>query len=110
MAQRGAGPGGEHGGHAPPIDREHGVPDGVDAAVDPMQPPRGHAMHDRPAPQADGFELPPRHDAVLPRRQARDLAIQRVLDEFCTHVVHFSSLAGHAPRLAGKNARVTRAS
>jgi hypothetical protein len=64
-------------------------------------------MRDRPAPQADSFELPPRHDAVLPRRQARNLAIQRVLDEFCTYVVHFSSFAFHASRLAWKSARVT---
>jgi hypothetical protein len=72
-----------------------------------MQPSGGHSMCDRSPPQPDCVELPPRHDAVLPRRQTRDPAVERVLDEFCTYVVHLSSFAGHAPRLAGKFARVT---
>jgi hypothetical protein len=75
-----------------------------------MQATRGHSMRDRSPPQPDCFELAPRQDAMLPRRQTRELAVERVLDEFCTYVVHFSSFAGHAPRLAGKSARVTRAS
>jgi hypothetical protein len=92
---------------AAPVDREHGVPHGVHPSVNPMQPPCGHAMRDGSASHPHGFELPPRHDAVLLRRQARHLAIQRVLDEFCTYVVHFSSFAFHASRLAGKFVRVT---
>jgi hypothetical protein len=84
------------------------VPDGIYPAMHAMQPPGGHPMRHGPAPQPDRFELAPRNDAVLALRQLRDRAIRRVLDEFCTYVVHFSSLAEHGLSVAGKCARVTR--
>jgi hypothetical protein len=103
MAQRGAKPGGEHRGHAAPVDREHRVPDCIDAPMHAMQPPRGGPVRDRPLRKTERGELPRGDDPVLGRREGRDALI----DDFQTCGVWKSSFACHAPRLAGKFARVT---
>jgi hypothetical protein len=106
VAQHRAGPGGEHRGHAAPVDREHWVPDGVHTSVNPMQPPRGRLVRHRPLREPERGELPRSDYAVLARREHRDALI----DDFQTCGVWKPSFAGHGPRLAGKFARVTRAS
>jgi hypothetical protein len=58
--------------------------DGVDAVVHPVQPPGGCAVCDRAAWETQRLELTERDDAVLARRERRDPAIQRGLDEFGT--------------------------
>jgi hypothetical protein len=82
VAQHRARPGGQHGGHAPPVDRQHAMPDGVDAAVNPMQPPRLRAPRHSTARQAQRGELSRADHPVLPVRQARNLRVERTLDEF----------------------------
>jgi 3-hydroxyisobutyrate dehydrogenase len=77
--------------------RKIGVADGVDAAMDPVEPAGAHAMGDRPAPEPP-LELPPRHHAVLPSGERRHPPVdvqnidggasRRVLSTFCITTVH----------------------
>ena len=97
VAQHRAGPGGEHRGHAAPVDREHGVPHGVDAAVDAVQAPRLRARRHRVAREARA----PRAAARATTPCCRSASVS---DEFCPHVLgQNSSFTFHAPRLAGKS-------
>ena len=101
VAQHRAGPGGEDRGHAPPVDREHGVPDGVDAAVDAdaSRPVRGPARRHRAcATRPERRELPA--DATTPCWRSAQAS-----DEFCPHMRGtFSSFTCHA-RQAGTEDR-----
>ena len=79
------------------------MPDRVDAAVNPMQPPRGGPVRHRPLREPERGELARRDDPVLALREHRD----SLIDDFQTSGVWKSSLAAHASRLARKFARVT---
>lgn len=81
---------------------EDGVADGVDAAVDAVQPASSRPMGHGPLREPEGRELPRRDHAVLARRQRRNLAVHRPNDAFQTHGVSFSSLARHGRSVAGK--------
>ena len=61
--------------------------DRVHAPVNAMQPPRREAMRDRPRLDAERTKLVVRDDAMLPRRQPRDLPIEPGWAEFRTTVV-----------------------
>ena len=51
-----------------PCEREEdGVPDEIDAVVQPVQPAFGEAVSDRPAAEALGSELCSGHEPALPR-------------------------------------------
>lgn len=65
VAQKRAFATGEHGGHEAPVQADALVPDGVDAAVDPVQAPGSGSVLDRSAGDAEVEELPPGDDAVL---------------------------------------------
>ena len=55
--------------------RQHAMPDRVDAAVNPMQPPRGGPVRHRPLREAERGELARRDDPVLALREHRDSLI-----------------------------------
>jgi len=55
----------QHSGEVPSAPVHDRVPDGVDAAIELVQPPIGQAPFDRPAIEPDRHELPATHDAVL---------------------------------------------
>jgi hypothetical protein len=57
---------GEHAGHPPTVRAEHAVPDGIDAPVDPVQPPARHPPVDRRLAQAERDQLSMTDYAVLP--------------------------------------------
>ena len=52
------------------------MPDRVDAAADAVQPAALEPVVDRPRADAELDQLPPRHDAMLPRGQVRDRSMQ----------------------------------
>ena len=56
---------GKNGRHAPSLEGQAGVADGVDTTVDDEEPPGLDASMDRARGQARGDALRPRHDAVL---------------------------------------------
>ena len=98
VAQRGAGAAGEHGGPAAPGDGEAAMPDGVDAAVDRMQPPRLHAPRDAAARQPRIEELRDADDAALPRGDRRDPLLRCVLVRIPPHSRNATELAPSMPQ------------
>jgi hypothetical protein len=66
------GPAGEHRGHPAPVDREDGVPHGVDAAMHAMQASRLRTCRHCVAREPDRRELPGGDHAVLPLSQPSD--------------------------------------
>ena len=62
----------EHGGQAPGVEREPGVPDRVHAAVHAVQPAGSHAPEDCVVVEARGKQLRERDHTVLARGQRRD--------------------------------------
>ena len=96
VAQRGARPAGEHGGHPPAVGTERRVPDGVDAAMDDVQPPGRHTAIDRTGGEAERPELPARDDAVLARRERRDARVDGGFDELTSIIEIDSSTPLHA--------------
>ena len=112
VAQHRAGPGGEHRGHAAPVDREQGVTDGIDAVggCDAAAPP-ARAARLRLARQAERGELPRRDDPVLAARQARNLRVQSPLDDFVAMSVRTELVVrlGTRPGWHGKHARAADA-
>jgi hypothetical protein len=84
MAQRRAGTGSEDGGHPAAVARQHWMADGVDAAVNAVQSPRGRAMRHRTLREPEPHELRERDDTVLALRQPRDLPVHTPNDDFQT--------------------------
>jgi len=84
VAQDRAGAAGEDRGHEVRVEAQASVPHGVDALADAIQLPFANANRDRLGAEAAAFELPPRHDAVLPRCDFRYLDIRCVA--FCAHM------------------------
>ena len=101
MAQQGARATGEDRGHPAALAGERAPPDGVDAAVHPMQPARLRHAVDLAAREPQRHELPVRHDAVLeghPRGEA--FTPSRWI--LSTATVRMSHLDPHGPQPAWK--------
>jgi hypothetical protein len=99
MAEEGDGPAGQNGSHPPAGAGQAGVADGVDPAVDGVEPARADAPVYRSLVEAEVVELPGRNHAVLPSRQSRDrlLADLRLVPHTGTKV----RFDGHARLRAG---------
>jgi hypothetical protein len=78
MAQHGALAGTEHDSQHGAFSAQLGVADGVDAMVDPRQPPGRQPVVDRILSKTQAQQLPPRRQPVLLRRQRQDPALDRV--------------------------------
>jgi hypothetical protein len=75
---------------------ELGAADGVDAAVDAVQPATGRAVLNGSCTEAELEQLAESHHAVLPVRERRNLHIQRKLNtKATTCVVNVLSLVLH---------------
>ena len=97
MAEIGFRATGEHGRHPPPFPREQWMPNGEDAAVDPVEAARLHSVADSAFAQPDRNELMEGDDTVLLRCEPRDLRLDRPNPIFRTHTVRFVGFADHAP-------------
>ncbi len=64
---------------------EHGVADGIDAAVEPVQPAARHAPLDRAASESDLVELANAHHTVLSRGEIGESKVWGCL---YTHTVY----------------------
>jgi hypothetical protein len=73
----------------------------VDAAMDPVQTPRGHSSRDRTAAKADLLKLTRRDHAVLSRGSFRDQMIWLV--DFVPHSETKSTPAPTSPPLLGSS-------
>ena len=73
------------------------MPDRIDAMEDGMQTAAGEAVDDRATLGAEVDELPPRDDAVLPRREVRDLDVQRPSVRFDMTVMPIRTLGSERP-------------
>lgn len=58
-----------------PVDRQQGMSDGIDAAVDAVEAPMSHPMTDAALSQPESAQLIERHHRVLARRELRNLAV-----------------------------------
>jgi hypothetical protein len=67
----------EHGRHPMTVARQDGVADGVDAAMNDVEPAGADAPAHRAVGQPDGAQLPASDHAVLTRRERRDRRVQR---------------------------------
>jgi hypothetical protein len=72
------------------------VADGVHAAVEAMQPAEAHAAADRIATESEREQLPTRDDAVLGRRERRDLGVDPTRSTLYAHIARFVDRVGHA--------------
>jgi hypothetical protein len=79
MAEHGLGPHGEHGSHPAPFPRNDAMTDGVDAAMQTVQPAFLESMLDGAPANAQRVELRTRDDAVLTLRERRDLGVRAPL-------------------------------
>jgi hypothetical protein len=77
VAQDGLGPAGHDGRQLASQRRERRVPDGIDAAMKAMQPPRADAMVDGPQAQPKGGKLASRDHAALVSSYRGDRPISR---------------------------------
>jgi hypothetical protein len=91
------------------------VADGIDPAVDSVEPATRKANIHSTAGDPHGKQLPPRHQAMLPARKTSQHPIHAVLTAsraFATHIVvnaRFVDLdRGHATTLDDCHARVVR--
>jgi hypothetical protein len=85
MAQHGADAARHHRREPPATDAQDCVADGVDATVEPMQPPACHPPLDPAAIEPDIEQLTPAHHAVLPAGQGGESPIWGCL---YTHTVY----------------------
>ena len=72
MAQVGARPAGAEGGERPAAFGDCGMADGVDPAVEDVQPPGPSAAVDGVARQSESNQLGAIHDTLAPRRELRE--------------------------------------
>jgi hypothetical protein len=75
VAQNSAGSRSQHGRHPSPFETESSVTNGIDGAMDRMEPAPDSPI-DGAAADPDRKQLPPRNHAVLPVRQIRDRPIR----------------------------------
>jgi hypothetical protein len=75
VAQYGAVPTGEHGGHPPRLFAETLVPHRIDTLVQAVKTPASNALGDRSRRQSSIDQLPRRHDPMLHTREACDMQI-----------------------------------
>jgi len=61
------------------------VADGIDAAMEAMQPAELESSRDRPSIESERNELPPAYDAMLALGEIGELAVWGCS---CTHTVH----------------------
>jgi hypothetical protein len=87
---------GQHGGHLTAVRSQPRAADGVDAAVDAMQPPDGCPLGYRRTPEAaDRLQLANGDHPVLALRQGHDGSLERELMKFVNQeLTFFMSLAG----------------
>lgn len=69
MTQRGLGPASQRGGETARLEDQAGVADGIDAAVDAVQPPGPHPRRDRAVAHSQLGELRSGHEPPLPSGQ-----------------------------------------
>jgi hypothetical protein len=81
--------------------------DGVDTAVEAMQPAEAHATADRIATESEREQLPTRDDAVLGRRERRDLGVDSTRSTLYAHIARFVERVGHAPIVAKQSRQRT---
>ena len=96
MAEHGARSRGEHGRHAPAVEREGRVSDRVDAPMDAMKRAPARAVLDTARTQPKRSQLCDRDDAVLLHRNRRDPLVQRRWQTLTTPGVVFYS---HRPSM-----------
>jgi hypothetical protein len=77
---------GEHSSHPPSLEREVSVADGIDAAVNPVQPAGVDSASDRVVREACGEELGNRDHAVLAARKTRDPTVRTGFGGFLAHM------------------------
>jgi hypothetical protein len=87
VTQHGPVSAGEHYGGPPSPGREPDVADGVDAAMDPVQPPTANPELDSPAPQPRFTQLAPGDDSMLRRCERGDRTVDRRLGALFIHVM-----------------------
>jgi hypothetical protein len=86
---------GEHGRHPVALTADLRMADGVDAAVERVQPAGTHAAVDRMAAAVEFSQLAPRDDAVLVGGKHRDRRIQAKRVDFAANSAANSSRVGH---------------
>ncbi len=92
MTQRGLGPASQRGGETARLEGQAGVADGIDAAVDAVQPPGPHPCRDRAVAHSQLGELRSGHEPPLPSGQLGQLNV--------AHAVHRrGDRAGHPAHL-----------
>jgi hypothetical protein len=75
VAEKSVVPACEDGRHEPALGLDRRVSDGVDAEVHPVEPPRRHAMLDRPGRDTQLDELPNSKHTVLTSGERRELPV-----------------------------------
>ena len=103
MAEHRVSPARKHRRHPASLSGEGGTAHGVDAPLNPMKAPDGHAMLDRAPTQPHRLELPKRDDPMLAVGESGDPAI---LLTFRTYVVPFVRSIGHPATIPGRLQRV----
>jgi hypothetical protein len=113
MAEDSARAAGEDGGHQPAPPREERVTDGIHASMHAVKAPGLHPIGDRLARESENGELPRGNDPVLAGGESRDPPIDESWADFDrsvrTYSAHPSSIARHAPSMAGHASHVGRA-
>jgi hypothetical protein len=94
VAERGAVPASQDGGHEASVTRECQMAYGVHALVDAMEPLPLHPPIDLGQSQPQRLELNAPNHPMLAPRQLRDGTIRRVLPEF---LVHMTKKSGNPP-------------
>ncbi len=91
MAQDGLWASGKHRGHPPGSSAEDGVPDGVHALVQAVEPIRREAGVDCAPRNPEPQQLPARHNAMLLLRELGkatiEISTRRSIRAFTTHIV-----------------------
>jgi hypothetical protein len=103
VAQHRAGPGGEHRRQPLPPRPQDRVADRVHAAMHGVKQPAHDAVIDSALPEPEREQLRPRHDAVLTRRERRDLTRGTLTPYSMPNVPRDR----HSPMVATRGSRIT---
>jgi hypothetical protein len=96
---------GESGCHQSPVICQHRMSDGVDAAMDDVEPSRFQpTLHD-PRPEPAMQKLPAGDEAMLSVREARDQPVNGLKGRLTTYLVVDRPFTGHGRTLASKSAQ-----
>lgn len=96
----------EHSGDPPSLLRQHPVSNRIDAFVQTMESSRAQSQLNCPPPYSKRFQLPPRHDPMLPLSKGRNSDIDATRSPWCTHKGHKGERVVDSPPGGGGNARI----